>query len=270
MKNIKIYCYWDLKFDLYHEKQIELYVDCLPQSEKPKDTIRFILLFEPQEILNLNDQIMIGSKNDFFDHVFTHNEFLLENCSKAHLFEIGCTWIPEYSFPSKEYAVSTLVGSKVYAEGHILRQKLWFKQDRITNIKTNFFLSGVLGDLENYNNNPVLGKEKTPLFDSQFHVCIENTKRKNWFSEKFIDCLRTKTIPIYYGCPNIGDWFNMDGIFMVNNLEEIINTCNNLTENTYSEKLKYVEENFELSKKFFTISDRVENKIKELISNESK
>jgi hypothetical protein len=233
MKNIRIYCYWDLKFDLYHEKQIELYVDCLPQSVTPKDTIRFILLFEPQEILNLNKDVIEGLKNNFFDHVFTHNDFLLENCGdKAHLFEIGCTWIKEYDFPEKEFSVSTLVGSKLYAEGHYLRQKLWFKENRIKNIKTRFFLSGVLSDIENYNNNPVLGKEKNPLFNSQFHICIENTKRKNWFSEKFIDCLRTKTIPIYYGCPNIGDWFNMNGIIMVNNLEDIVKACNDLKPDT--------------------------------------
>jgi hypothetical protein len=168
-------------------------------------------------------------------------------------------------FPEKKHEVSTLVGGKLMAPGHFLRQKIWFKEQSIKNIKTKFYLSGNFGGIENHNNNPILGNDKSPLFDSQFHICIENTKLENWFTEKLIDCLQTKTIPIYWGCPNIGNWFNLDGFIIANDFNEIINACNSIDENTYAEKIKAVEENFEKSKIFVNISERLENKIKELI-----
>ena len=68
-----------------------------------------------------------------------------------------------------------------------------------------------------------------------------------------MDCLQTKTIPIYYGCPNIGNWFNLDGFIIVDNLEDIITACNSLNENSYQEKMAAVEENFEKSKKYAII-----------------
>ncbi len=265
MKNIKIFCSWDLQFDLYHEKQIELYVDNLPSTPIPDNTIRVVLLIEVQDILNLNEPVMQGANNKYFNLVLTHNPYLLENCKIAHMFEFGTTWIKGFSFPKKEFEVSTLVGGKLYAPGHHLRQKVWFKENRIKNIPTKFFLSGNLGGIENFKNNPILGSDKALLFYSQFHICIENSKRENWFTEKLIDCLQTKTIPIYWGCPNIGNWFNLDGFFIVENLEDIINVCNSLNENTYQEKLAIVEENFEKSKKFATISDRLIEKITSLI-----
>lgn len=48
--NIKIFCYWDLKFDLFHEKQIELYIDSIPNTPIPSNTVRFVYLLEPPEI----------------------------------------------------------------------------------------------------------------------------------------------------------------------------------------------------------------------------
>lgn len=264
MKNIKIYCSWDLQFDLYHEKQIELYVDSVPRGVVPPDTIRVVFLLEPVDIMNLNGAVIEAYKEGSYNFLLTHNEELLKTIPVAHLFEFGTTWVKNYSFPKKEFAVSTLVGGKLMAPGHHLRQKVWFKEGRIKNVPTKFYLSGNFGGIENYNNNPVLGDDKSPLFDTQFHICIENTKRNNWFTEKLIDCLQTKTIPIYWGCPNIANWFNMDGFIIVDSLEDIINACNSLDENTYQSKIAAVEENFEKSKQFATISDRLMLKIKEL------
>lgn len=265
MKNIKINCSWDLKFDLYHEKQIELYVDSIPNTPIPTDTIRFVFLLEPIDILNLNQAAINSFHVGYYNFLLTHNEDLLRDVPVAKLFEFGTTWVKDFKFPTKKFEVSTLVGGKLMAPGHHLRQKLWFKENRIKSIPTNFFLSGNFGGIENYNNNPILGSDKSLLFESQFHVCIENTKRNNWFTEKLIDCLQTKTIPIYWGCPNIGNWFNLDGFFIVDNLEDIIEVCNSLNEETYHNKITAVEENFEISKKFATISDRLQEKIISLI-----
>jgi hypothetical protein len=263
MNNIKINCSWELEFELLHEKQIELFVDYHQINTATPDSIKVLFLLEPEDILPLAKNTI--QNHDKFDYILTHNKEILENCPNAHLFEFATTWIKDYTFPEKKFEVSTLVGGKTLAPGHFLRQKLWYKENRIK-IPKKFFISGnQAGNLQNYNNNPVLGAFKDPLFDSQFHIVIENAKRDYWFTEKLIDCLQTKSIPIYWGCPNIGNYFNLKGMFIVNNINEIINICNKLTPETYSEMYEFAEENYQKSNEFTNIAERLKNKIEKII-----
>ena len=266
MKNVIINCSWGLDFDLYSEHGVEVFVDFYSFRPRQNNKIkRILIIIEPPEIIHNYTKMAINAQKQV-DYIFTHNQDILDNCDNAILFEFGTSWIKEtYKIPEKMFEVSTLVGGKLMAQGHHLRQQLWYKENDIK-IPKKFFISGNMSSgLKNQNNNSVLGKSKEPLFDSQFHIVIENTKRKNWFTEKIIDSLNTKTIPIYYGCPNIGDYFDIRGMFIVNSVQEIINVCNSLTEDSYKEKLKYVEKNYLLSKKFIKIDDRIKEKIKELI-----
>lgn len=268
MNKIKIFCPWELNIDLEHEKQIELYIDNVPCDEIPENTVRILLLIEPPTFLDLSQQVF--NNQDSFNFVLTHNQHVIDNCPKAQLFEHGMSWIKDYDFnKEKEYSVSTLVGFKTISDGHYIRHKLWYKQDRIVTPKK-FYLSKHSQGIENFNNNPIIGEGKNQLFDSQFHICIESTKRDNYFTEKLLDALITKTIPIYYGCPNIGNWFNMNGIFMVDNLEDIINICNGLNSETYKNMLPYIEENFlkaQVFSEYMTVSNRLKNKIENLLKN---
>lgn len=264
MKKIKVFCSWELEIDLEHEKQIELYVDKIPHNPIPEETIRFVFLLEPPEIQDLTQHAKLGMDNNTYNFLFTHNQELLDYTNKSTVFPLASTWIKDYKFPEKEFSVSCLVGGKLLAPGHHLRQKIWFKENKIT-APRRFFLSGNYGGIENYNNNPVLGADKAPLFNSQFHICIENANRMNWFTEKLIDCMVTKTVPIYWGCPNIGDWFDIRGFIIANDFNEIINACNSLDKDTYEKMLPYIDYNFEKSKEYVNIGDRLKNKIKELI-----
>jgi hypothetical protein len=265
MNKIKIYCSWDLEIDLEHTSQIELYVDQLPGDPVPYGVIRFVYLLEPPEIMDLSQQVLSAHQNNTFNYLFTHNQALLDAIKDSYVMPLASTWIKDYQFPDKTFSVSTLVGGKRMAPGHHLRQKLWFKEDKIT-VPKNFFLSGSFGGIENYNNNQVLGSDKKPLFDSQFHICIENVKRRNWFTEKLIDCMVTKTVPIYYGCPNVEDWFDTRGFIIVDSLDDIISSCNALDGNTYNKMLPYVEENYKRGLELSDISVVLKNKILEIIN----
>ncbi len=264
MKKIQIFCGWDLEINLEHENQIELYVDQIPVNQVPPGTVRFLFLLEPPEIMNLTQHAINAWNSGAYNFLFTHNQELLDMIPNSHVMPLASTWIRDYQFPDKTFSVSTLVGGKRMAPGHHLRQKLWFKEDKITAPK-NFFLSGNFGGIENYNNNQILGADKKPLFDSQFHICIENVKRRNWFTEKLIDCMVTKTVPIYWGCPNVEDWFDTRGFIVVDSVDEIIDACNKLDENTYKSMLPYVEENYNRGLELSDISDILKNKILELI-----
>jgi hypothetical protein len=45
------------------------------------------------------------------------------------------------------------------------------------------------------------------LLRSSMSICIENSAQENYFTEKVIDCLLAWTMPLYWGCPNIGNFF---------------------------------------------------------------
>lgn len=45
------------------------------------------------------------------------------------------------------------------------------------------------------------------LINYEYSICIENCHKKNQFTEKFTDALLCWTIPIYYGCSNISEYF---------------------------------------------------------------
>lgn len=46
----------------------------------------------------------------------------------------------------------------------------------------------------------------------KFMICFENTSQPNYLTEKLINAYTSGTIPIYWGCPNISEYVNMDAI----------------------------------------------------------
>ena len=86
------------------------------------------------------------------------------------------------------------------------------------------------GELGNYHNR---NKNSTSKYDGlinyKYSLCIEPCCRKNYFSEKFTDAILCWTIPIYYGCLNISDYFPSDCYYYID-----INNSNSL------EKLKEI------------------------------
>ena len=87
-----------------------------------------------------------------------------------------------------------------------------------------------------------------------------------YFSEKLIDCFQTKTVPVYWGCPAIGEYFNIDGMIIVGDIDEMIYRINSLKPGDYEKVVDAIEENYELSKDFLEpTQDRIKIKLKELI-----
>ena len=53
------------------------------------------------------------------------------------------------------------------------------------------------------------------LIDYKYSICIENCSKKNYFTEKFTDAILCWTIPIYFGCPNISEYFPEHSYYVV-------------------------------------------------------
>ena len=266
MKKIKIHCSWDLEIDLFHEKQLELWVDKIPGGQRSSESVHIGLLLEPRELRN---ELRVSNDISSYDYVLTHDKSILDNSDKSFLYEFGGCWVKDYDqSQDKIFGVSTLIGGKKMVPGHYLRLSVLNNAHRLTIPKTvwiskNYPPSGNPGD------NTVLMGGKEDMFDKQFHICIENVRRENWFTEKLIDCLYTRTVPIYFGCPNISDWFDTRGFILVETLEDIIRETNNLTPGTYQKMIPYIEENYNRSQLYtdhgVNIKRAIESNILQLI-----
>ena len=146
--------------------------------------------------------------------------------------------------------------------GYELRHELWSRQNEINIPKT--FYSSRYRPVDTNRLLPdyiIKHKEKIHLFSSMFSICPENYSEVNYFTEKIIDCFWTRTIPIYWGCPNIGEYFDERGIITFTDVNDLIFKCNNLTEEKYHSMKPYIEENKKRSFKYLNIFDRLQKEI---------
>jgi hypothetical protein len=245
------------------KKSVEIFIDVLPVDYKKCD-LRIFIAMEPDIVSKLSDHLI--KRQNEFDYIFSFDENILAKCKNSVLFEFGTKWvdIEESVCVNKNFSISMVCGYKQISKNHILRKKIWYKQDKILTPK-DFYISKY-GGVDNVNNNKTLGDTKIPLFNSMFHICIENNSQKYYFSEKLIDCLLCKTIPIYVGCTNISEYFNVDGFIIANNLEEILEKCNSLTVEDYKKRIDAIEENYYKALNWIDYSSRLETKINELIN----
>ncbi len=172
MHNIKIFCDWDLKFDFFYEKQIELYVDKLPVNKSPNDVIRFLFLLEPPEIdqyYKIENKALFAIQNGHIDYLLTHNQELLDSIENSYLQEFGTTWIRNFKFPLKIFEVSTLIGGKKMVEGHYLRHKILQRQHQIA-VPKKIWLSQNYPTTIKCEDGILLKDGKEEMFDSQFHI----------------------------------------------------------------------------------------------------
>jgi hypothetical protein len=94
-----------------------------------------------------------------------------------------------------------------------------------------------------------------------FSIVVENIKTDYYFTEKIIDCFRTGTIPIYWGCPSIGDFFDKNGIITFNTELELLEIIKNLKSEDYYDRIDSINKNYEIAKDFLLIENWIYDKL---------
>jgi glycosyltransferase involved in cell wall biosynthesis len=162
----------------------------------------------------------------------------------------------------KSKLLSCISSNKSFLEGHKKRLK-FVNHIMSTKYKTHIDMFGV-------GFNPIKGKIEG-LKDYKFSIAIENSYANNECSEKISDCFLTGVIPIYYGAPNIGEYFDINGIFVFNTKEELENIVKDITLNgdkIYKDKTKSIRNNYELAIKYTLNSDQIFNQYLKHIIND--
>jgi len=91
------------------------------------------------------------------------------------------------------------------------------------------------------------------LKDYRFSFAFDNNYYRTLFSNKLTECFSTGTIPIWYGCPDIGDFFDIDGIILWS--EDI--DLEIFTESFYKSKMKSIKNNFNIISNFLSQEDYI-------------
>jgi len=223
---------------------------------------------EPQIIIQ-SEQYIIENCHKYHT-IYTFNPNVLEKCPNAKKYVFGTTWLtppPEQvDISKKQFRISSLSGSKRIGEsrGHVLRQVLYHNQHVFHEFPITWYRSTLqIPHLTDYGNNPLLSTKNELFEEFQFALVIENSKETNYFTEKIMDCLLTKTIPIYWGCPNIAEFFDTTGwmILETESIEELHEKCRALTPDYYHNYTDIIDKNCAKAKTYINFTDNLNNAV---------
>jgi hypothetical protein len=191
-----------------------------------------------------------------YTSIITSNTSILNSCTNSIKMSYGTTWLNKSknnhkdaigTFTDslgelkKENTLSMVCTSHTKHKPYEIRHTTWNNKQKIpAELK---FYSSTRYPVQF--NNLLPNDDKINLFYSMYSVAIENSSIPNYFTEKLIDCLITKTIPIYWGCPNIDEYF--DTSYWIN-VKDIFTF--NYTEEYYYNNLHKINNNFEKAKEY--------------------
>jgi len=209
---------------------------------------KYAWLIESPLVTN-NSYNFVKNNSHLFSKIFTFDKEILDAKNNSVLTPIGGCWILEEDrkIHNKNKSISIISSNKKYLDGHNLRHEI---------IK---IIEGI--DIFGGGYNPIDNKIKG-LRDYKFSICVENCKKDYYFTEKIIDCFITGTIPIYWGCPSIGDFFDMNGIITFKDINDLKEKINELSDNEYEKRMESVLENFKRCQKYLVADDILYNEIK--------
>ena len=186
-----------------------------------------------------------------FKYIFTYDEQILNAVENARFYPIAAgIWNQEMKTglsEKKDRDVSILSSDKVMCELHRFRLALakMCKAEGLADTYGRFdggdYVKSVDETLDRY----------------RFSFIIENDISDYYFSERLTSCLASQTIPIYVGARKISEFFNTDGMILLEKpdlepAKEALKQCNR---QTYEEKLPAVLENYERVQEYRNMQD---------------
>jgi len=189
----------------------------------------------------------ILNNNKLYDYVLTHEKKLLERGENFIFIPHGGGWIlhDNRKLNVKTKNVSIVVSGKKNVPDHYKRHEL---------------ISRFKDKIDVYGRGYVkIEPIDIGIKDYKFHIAMENEQRDFYFSEKIINPILCGTIPIYYGMPSIGKYFDTRGMIIFNNINEIENIVNNLSDELYQSLLPYAKNNFDMAQEYILAEDWMYN-----------
>ena len=222
-----------------------------PIVDSVNSKIKVAWLLEPR-VINPNGYNNIIKLENKFDYILTYDSILLERSDKYLKYIVGQSRIDNPKIHKKNKLISMIASNKTMTSGHRFRHEI------AKSFGSKFGID-MWGSGYRYFKN-----KEDPLKDYYFSISIMNCKVDNFFTEVLLDNFRLGTIPIFWGCPNIGEYFDERGIITFDTIAELNDILENLTIKTYTDKLDFVEKNFNLVKEYISTDDSIGRILKKL------
>ena len=202
---------------------IVVFIDGVPNNFNPNLLKNKKVICFPREPFGKKNweqfSLQYGYTYDRFFHVVTNPQFI----DKDYDFLSNL----EYRECQKKF--SAVISNKSLGTGYQLRRNLLIslakKYPNVCDIYgagwNNELGDSYKGQLDGYHKSASTSNTKfNALINYRYSLCIENCSRKNYFTEKFTDTILCWTIPIYYGCPNITEYFPKNSYYYVDITKE--------------------------------------------------
>ena len=112
-------------------------------------------------------------------------------------------------FPAKTDDISVICSNKAMIGGH--RRRLRFVE-RLLELSPMPRFGGGFRDL------PDKWEGLAPF---RYSVAVENSRHDHYWTEKIADCFLAGTVPIYWGAPNIRDYFPEEAMILIDTLDPV-------------------------------------------------
>lgn len=173
-----------------------------------------------------------------YEILFTHNKEIYDLSENFIYLPPHGYWIESPKIHPKTKLVSMLSSNKNYSH----------RLEWVNNLRNVVDLYGRgFKDID---------KKEEALNNYMYSVTIENDKYETYWSEKILDCFATGTIPIYYGSPDITNFFNEDGIIFLNEDFDI----KSLSKEDYQKRMPAIIDNFNKCLNYNIIEDIIYEK----------
>ncbi len=171
-----------------------------------------------------------------YHRVLTHSTMLLGKLTNARFTAHGGAFVSclDKNNRTKQHRISLIASSKNSTTGHKLRHRIaaWSRRSAT--------------DLKLFGTGYHRVEDKREAHDGYyFSVCIENSRTPGYFTEKLIDSFLCRSLPIYWGAPDIGHFFDPRGMICCSSELELQNAIQRVTEADYLTRLPFLEENIQ-------------------------
>lgn len=218
-----------------------------------KPTVKYGMLTESRTIAPQDYEVFRKHKGleQDFRYIFTYDEKILNEIENARFYPVAAgIWNRERKdglYLKKDRDLSILSSDKVMCDLHRFRLELakTCKKERLADTFGRFdggdYVQSVDETLDRY----------------RFSLIIENDISDYYFSERLTSCLAAQTIPVYLGARKIGDFFNTDGMILLEKPDIVeakrkIAAC---TREEYEARLPAVLDNYERVREYENMQD---------------
>jgi len=169
-----------------------------------------------------------------FYRILTRDRALLGAIPNGIRFCAGGTFISDWQAvdTAKSRMVSLIASNRRQLEGHQLRHRV------VEKIRA----AGLHVEVMGRGYRPFADKEDG-LAPYRYSIVIENARESGYFTEKLIDAFLCETVPIYWGAPDIGAYFDRGGMIVCQGLDEIIAALVRVSKSDYEERRSALAEN---------------------------